>query len=321
MKLTTLLCATALGLAAPALAANPNYPAKPVRVIVGFPPGQATDDVTRRLMQELSTLMGKSFVVENRPGAGAGIAAEMVARAEPDGYTLLASSSGPLTINGWVYKNLRYDARKDFAPVAPMSSAALALVVKADAPWQTLEDLLAAAREQPGQLNFGTGGQGVTNHLAMEMLKDAAKVKLQHVPYKGGMAALNDLVGGQIEVMFEVASVAEPLIKQGQLRALAVSSADRVSVLPDVPTLVEQGYPVLAVPWAGIFAPAATPPEILEQLHKQITEITDSEAWREYSQSRGSTVLKMTRQEFADYMSRDIERWGDAVQKAGVQPQ
>ncbi len=319
MKTIGLLLVAVLGIAGPAVAKADNYPNKPVRILVGFPPGQSTDELARRLAKRLSESMGQAFVVENRPGSGAGLAPELVARADPDGYTLLASSSGPLTINPWIYKDLRYDARRDLAPVASLSIGSLVLVVKADSPYQTAQDLIAAAKAQPGVLNYGSGGNGVTNHLVMEMLKDATDTNIQHVPYKGGVAALNDLIGGQINTMFEVTSVAEPMIKQGRLRALAVSGRARVNTLPDIPTLEELGYGVRGEPWAGLLAPAKTPPQILDRLHAEIEKISQSPEWLADTARGGGTVLNMSRQDFAGFIDAEIGRWGDAVKKGNVQ--
>ncbi|MBU4611497.1 tripartite tricarboxylate transporter substrate binding protein [Achromobacter sp. GG226] len=319
MKNIALACALAACAVITPVHAQKSYPEKPVRVIVGFPPGQATDEITRRLAQRLGENMGQPFVVENRPGSGASMAAELVARAQPDGYTLLASSSGPLTINGWIYTSLRYDPKTDFAPIAPISAAPLVLVVNAASSYQTAQGFIESAKAAPGDLNYGSGGNGVTNHLVMEMLMDAAGLDIAHVPYKGGVAAMSDLVGNQIDAMFEVVSVADPLIKQGRLRALAVSGEERVSILPDVPTLQELGYPVRGVPWSGILAPVGTPPGILDALHREISAIVDSPQWQAETRQRGSTTLRMSRQAFADFIAADIERWGVAVREAGVQ--
>ena len=313
--------AAALAIGSPALAQQAAYPTRPVKILVGFPPGNATDDGARRLAEALGSRLGQAFVVENRPGMGAGLAVEQTARAAPDGYTLLASSSGPLTINGWIYKSLRHDVKPDLEAIAPLALGSLALVVNAESPYRNLQDFVSAAKARPGVLNYGSGGNGVTNHLVMELFKDKAGIDIQHIPYKGGMAALTDVIGGQTAAMFEVNSVVEPLVRQGKLRVLAVSGSKRVDMFPDTPTLTEAGFPgIRGELWSGILAPKGTPPEILDLLHQEITRITQAPEWLQYLESRGTVPMPLSRQAFAERIATEIDIWGEAVKRAGVQP-
>ncbi len=296
-----------------------DYPSKPVRIVVGFPPGQTTDIIARKLAQRLTSTLGRSFFVENRPGVGAGLAAELVARAEPDGYTLLATSSGPMAVNRWVYNNLKYDVKRDFKPIALIGTFPLVLVTSRGSRFPTMKDLIAYAKSHPGRINYGSGGNGVTNHLVMEMFKERAGVDLTHVPYKGGVAAMTDVIAGQVDVMFEVVSIAEPLIRQGKLKALAVASDKRVSTLPDVPTVGELGYPNFrGDPWVGVVAPKGLPPPVLAKLTAAIDGTVKSPEWQKEVALLGATPSTMGHAEFSDFIQAEIVRWGDAAKRANV---
>jgi tripartite-type tricarboxylate transporter receptor subunit TctC len=251
-----------------------DYPTKPVRVLLGFPVGQATDILTRIVAEKLSAQYGKQFYVENRPGAAGIIATEMAAKADPDGYTLLGTSSGPLAVNPTLYAKLPYDVPRDFVVFAGLGVVPYAVVVNPSSPIKDIKGLVAYAKANPGKLNYASGGSGVTNHLVTEMFKAAAGIDMQHVPYKGGPAAVTDLVGGQVEVMFETIVATLPLIKGGKLRAIAVSSAERASALPDMPTISESGYPgFTGVPWVAMAAPAKTPRPIVNRLNADVNRI------------------------------------------------
>lgn len=300
-------------------AAAADYPEKPVKVLVGFPAGQTTDVIARRLAQQLSTAMGQSFYVENKPGVGAGLAADEVARARPDGYTLLATSSGPMAVNGWIYKNQRYDSVRDFEPLALVGVFPLVLVVNPNSQFRNVADLVNYAKRHPGAVNYASGGNGVTNHLVMEMFKQRAGINLNHVPYKGGVAAMTDVVGGQVEVMFEVVSIAEPLIRSGKLRPLAVASENRVSTLPNVPTIAESGYPGFrGDPWIGIVAPKSTPKAIADKLSAEILRISKTSAWINGMAELGAIPKTMGPAEFDRFLRAEVARWGDAVKAANV---
>lgn len=296
-----------------------DYPNRPVKVLVGFPAGQATDTIARRLSERLSKRLGQPFVIENRPGSGGGIAAEMVAKADSDGYTLLASSSGPLAVNPWLYSSLRYDPVRDFAPVAAISIGPLALLVNANSPYKTVAELVAAAKAAPGKLNYASGGNGVTNHLAMEMFMHTAGIKLQHVPYKGGMPAMSDLMAKHVDVMFEVSSVVMTMVQQGKLKALAVSSGKREAAYPDIPTLSELGYPGFQVqPWTGVVAPSKTPRAILDRLNAEINAILKTEEWQAETRALGGSPLIMSRGDFGRFIQQETAKWGAAVRMSGA---
>lgn len=296
-----------------------TYPAKPVKILVGFPPGSGSDTTARRLAQKLFENLGQAFVVENRPGGGAALAAELVARAEPDGYTLLASSSGPLILGPLVNKNLRYDTLRDFAPVAPLSRGWYALIVNAKSRFTTLKDFVDAAKANPGKLNYASSGSGVTNHVLMEMFMRSAGVSLHHVPYKGATPALIDLAGGQVDAMFETPAAAEPLVRQGKLRLLAVSSEERLSTLPEVPTVSESGYPGFrGEAWTAILAPARTPAAVLAKLNAEINKILGTSEWQADMRALGSEPLVMTQQEFGSFIKAETVRWGEAVKRSGA---
>ncbi|MGH8786196.1 MAG: Bug family tripartite tricarboxylate transporter substrate binding protein [Cupriavidus necator] len=296
-----------------------SYPTKPVRILVGFPAGQTTDLVARRLAQGLSRTLGQPFVVENRPGSGGSIAAELVARSTPDGYTLLLSSSGPLAINGALYSSLRYNAEKDFTPVAALGWTPQLLLVPAQSPYRTLADFVAAAKSKPGTLNYASGGNGVSNHLIMELFKQRAGLDMRHVPYKGSVPALADLVAGRVDAMFDGPAVAQPFIKDGRLRALAVSGETRMEQFPEVQTVREAGYPGFkALPWSGVVAPAGTPQPILDKLHAEISRTTESVEWQERLRIEGGERLVMSRNEFGAFIHAESERWSEVVRKSGA---
>ncbi|MGO4331747.1 Bug family tripartite tricarboxylate transporter substrate binding protein [Cupriavidus sp. 2TAF22] len=319
MKMLKATLGLLLSCAAAFAAHAADYPAKPVRVLVGFPPGQTTDVIARKLAQRLSTALGQSFYVENKPGAGAGLAAEAVARADPDGYTILATSSGPLAVNGWIYKNLKYDATRDFEPIASIGLFPLVLVANPKSRFSSVRDLVAYARQNPGKVNYASGGNGVTNHLVMEMFKDRAGVNLTHVPYKGGVAGMTDVMGGQVDVMFEVVSIAEPLIRQGKLKAIAVASEQRVSTLPGVPTIGESGYPGFrGDPWIGVVAPRNVPQPVLARLSAEIGKIVRSADWQKEVAGLGAQTVVMEPREFGVFIQSEIARWGGAAKRANV---
>ncbi|WP_051974614.1 Bug family tripartite tricarboxylate transporter substrate binding protein [Cupriavidus necator] len=296
-----------------------DYPEKPVKVLVGFPAGQATDIIARRLAQHLSTALGQSFYVENKPGAGAGLAADEAARARPDGYTLLATSSGPMAVNGWIYRNQRYDSVRDFYPLALIGIFPLVMVVNSNSQFKNVTDLVNYAKRHPGAVNYASGGNGVTNHLVMEMFKRRAGINLSHVPYKGGVPAMADVVGGQVEVMFETVSIAGPLIRSGKLRPLAVASEGRVSTLPNVPTIAESGFPGFrGDAWVGIVAPKSVPRPIADKLSTEIVRISKTSEWINGMAEIGVIPKTMVPAEFNHFLRSEVALWGEAVKAANV---
>lgn len=300
-------------------AAAQTYPAKPVRILLGFPVGQATDVLARIVAQRLSAQHGQQFYVDNRPGAAGIIATELAAKAEPDGYTLLATSSGPLTVNPALYTKLPYDVARDFVVVAGIGIVPYAVVVNPASPFRDIKGLVDYAKAHPGRLNYASGGSGVTNHLVTEMFKAAAAIDMQHVPYKGGPAALTDLVGGQVDVMFETMVATLPLVKGGKLRALAVSSANRAAAAPELPTISESGYPgFTGVPWVAMAAPIRTPRAVVAMLNADINRILAAADVRESFIAQGSEPMVMGLAEIDGFVKTETQKWGRAVKASGA---
>lgn len=296
-----------------------DYPAKPVRILLGFPVGQATDILARIVAAKLSALYGQQFYVENRPGAAGIIATEMAAKADPDGYTLLGTSSGPMAVNPTLYAKLPYNVPRDFVIVSGLGVVPYAVVVNPASPIKDIKGLVASAKANPGKLNYASGGSGVTNHLVTEMFKATAAIDMQHVPYKGGPAALTDLVAGRVDVMFETLIATLPLVKGGKLRAIAVSSAERSSALPDMPTISESGYPGFSgVPWVAMAAPAKTPRPILVKLNTEINKILASPETRQSFQAQGTEPLILTLAEAEEFVKVESVKWGRAVKASGA---
>ena len=313
----TALAAALAAFASPAFAQE--YPVKPVRILLGFPVGQATDILARIVAGRLSAQYGQQFYVENRPGAAGIIATDLAAKAEPDGYTLLATSSGPLAVNPSLYAKLPYDVPRDFVILAGLGVVPYAVVVNPNSPVRDVKGLVAYAKANPGKLNYASGGSGVTNHLVTEMFKVAAGIDMQHVPYKGGPAGLTDLVGGQVDVMFETLIATLPLVKSGKLRAIAVSSADRQASLPDIPTISESGYPgFTGVPWVAMAAPAKTPRPIVTRLNADINKILATPEVRQSFLAQGTDPLVMTLEQLAEFVQTESAKWGKAVKASGA---
>jgi tripartite-type tricarboxylate transporter receptor subunit TctC len=296
-----------------------SYPAKPVRILLGFPVGQATDILARIVAARLSTLHGQQFYVDNRPGAAGIIATELAAKAEPDGYTLLATSSGPLAVNPSLYAKLPYEVARDFVVVAGIGIVPYAVVVNPASPFKDIKGLVEYAKANPGKLNYASGGSGVTNHLVTEMFKAAAGIDMQHVPYKGGPAGLTDLVGGQVDVMFETMVATLPLVKGGKLRALAVSTANRVAAAPELPTISESGYPgFTGMPWVAMAAPIKTPRAIVAGLNADINRILALPEVRESLIAQGSEPMVMSLPEIDAFVKAETQKWGRAVKASGA---
>lgn len=322
MKSTIKIFATAITAFACTIATASEYPSRAIKLVVGFPPGQATDLIARKLSHRLGAAMGQPVIVDNRPGAGAGLAAEMVARSDPDGYTILVTSSGPLAVNPWIYKNLRYDPIQDFKPLAAIGIFPLMLVTNVNSRWNTLADLVTYAKQNADKINYASGGNGVTNHLVMEMFKHAAGVKMLHVPYRGASPAMSDLIGGQVEVMFETVAAAEPLVKQGRLRGIAVASEKRYPSLLQIPTIAESGYPGFrGDAWIGVIAPQKTPQPIVNRLSAEIGKIIRTPEWRKEMAESGALPLDMSPIQFGEFIKSEISHWGEAAKRANVQPQ
>lgn len=301
------------------LAAADTYPAKPVRVVVPFAAGGAIDIIVRTSGQQLSKEIGQPVIIDNRPGAGGNIGAEIVAKSAADGYTLVAGTSATHGVNPTLYTKLNFDARRDFAPVAHIAGVPNVLVVTPASGIRSLEDLIKQARANPGKLSFGSAGSGTSLHLAGELLRGEARIDLLHVPYKGAAPANTDLLGGQITMMFSTVPVALPLIRSGKLLALAVTAKKRHFALPDVPTFGEQGYPsVESETWTGLFAPAATPREVVNLLAQAMERALRDKAVVEQLRQQGADPQFMGPEAFGRYVESEVARWGGVVRAAGI---
>jgi tripartite-type tricarboxylate transporter receptor subunit TctC len=297
-----------------------DYPARPVTFVVPFAPGGATSLFARLLSQQLEQRLGKPFVVENRPGGGGVTAAAAVARSTPDGYTIMMASSTVLAINPTLRKSLPYDPRRDLAPVALLARVPFVLVVNPDLPVRSVADLVKLARERPGRITFGTPGPGTFHHLSAEIFKSHFGVELVHVPYKGSAPALNDIVGGHLDIMFSDISPALPLIAAGKLRPLAVTTAQRVSVLPDVAPLAEEGIPGYdASSWHTVTTTAGVPQAIIDKLHGAIRE-SMSDPGLVQTLTRDGTLPQVSPSPAAlkEFVDTEIVRWGKVIEQAGM---
>ena len=295
------------------------YPSRPVRIVVGFPPGQATDIVARILAEKLTNRLGQPFIVENKPGAAGIIGSEAALKSPPDGYTLLFSSSGPLAVNPSLYSKLPYDPVADIQPIALAARVPLFLVVNPGTPYRSLKDLLDAARAAPGNINYASGGSGVTNHLAMELLKSATGVQMTHVPYKGGPPAVSDLIAGHVGVMFETGPAVVPHINAGKLRAIGAGGATRSSALPQVPTIAEQGVAGFdAVAWIGLVGPAGMPPAIVQKLNAEMGAVFSMPDVKERLVALGAEPAPNSVEEFRAYIREEMAKWGKAVRASGA---
>lgn len=309
----------ALALAAPSVAAPGSYPAKPVRLIVGFPAGGSVDIVARLVGQRMSEAMGQQFIVDNRPGAHGIIGTELVAEAPPDGYTLLMVSGGH-SINPSLYKNLPYDTLRDFAAVSCVASYPLLLLVHPSLPVKSVKDLIALAKAQPGQFNYASTGPGSPAHLTMELFLQMTGMQMTHIPYKGGAPALTDLVAGHVNAMFNNILVGLPLVRRGQLRALAVTSAKRSSAVPELQTIAETGTPGFeATTWSGILAPRRVPRAIVMRLNAAVGRILQVPAVRERLRNDGGEIVGNTPEQFAAQIESEIAKWAKVTRAAGVE--
>jgi tripartite-type tricarboxylate transporter receptor subunit TctC len=298
--------------------ASALYPDRIVKLVVPFAPGGGTDVVARTLAQEMTKDLGASIIIENKPGAGTIIGTQAVASSEPDGYTLLMGTFAN-AVNPSLNPKLPYDAHRDFAPVALIARSFNIVVVNPSSPIKSIADLIAAAKAEPDRFSYGTYGTGTSAHLAGELFKNLAKVNLTTVPYKGAAPAITDLVGGQIQVMFTTVASAASLIAGGQLRALAVTSAERSPAFPDLPTVAEAGVPGYAAEsWYGLFAPAKTPPDVIDRLNKSAAKAVQSEAFRKLGVNEGLVMVARPPEEFDRYFRGEEERWRKVIEDAGI---
>jgi len=325
--MTTLHRRAALGLAFSAalspLAAGTgraaDYPAKPIKLVVPYAPGGGADGVARIVARRASETIGQPIVIENKGGAGAIVGTDQVAKAEPDGYTLLLGQSGPISINPAVYKSLPYDPVKDFAPVTMTTAYPYILVVNAELPAKTLAEFVALAKAKPGAMNYGSTGVGAANHLVAELFAEKAGLKMTHVPYRGTALAVGDLVSGTLSLVFGDPVSVLPHLKSGKLRALAVTSLERSPVAPEVPTVAESGYPGFeALAWHGILAPAKTPKPVIDKLNAEIVKALADPPTKELLVNQAMQTVGSTPEAFAAFIAKDIQLWKQVATDAKV---
>ena len=318
LALAAALCAVS---SAAAIAQN-NYPTKPVRLIVPFPPGGSTDIIARQVGQKLGERLGQEIVIDNRGGAGGTIGTEIAARANADGYTLTMGMTATHAIAAGLYSKLKYDPIDDFAPLTLVASTPYLLVVNPGVKANSLKEFVALVKSQPGKLTFASAGTGNTTQLAMEMLKLAAGIEIVHMPYNGGRAAITPTLAGQVQALF--ISVPEVLVhaKAGTLRPLAVSTAKRSPSLPDVPTVAESGYPGFEVSlWVGFFAPKGTPAPILNRLHGELVKIAQSPEMKNQFEKNGAEAVTNSRGELTHLVRSDIDKYTKVIKASGIKPQ
>jgi tripartite-type tricarboxylate transporter receptor subunit TctC len=311
--------ACVLGLLFSGAAAAQNYPTKPIRFIVAFAPGGSSDVLARLVAGAMSQGLGTSIVVENRPGAGGNIGAEAAARAVPDGYSLLYGTSGTVSVGQSLYTRLAYDPLKDLAPVGMLHRLATVLIVHPSVEASNLSQLIDLARRNPGRLTYASAGSGSTSHLAAELLKMAADVDIVHVPYKGGGAAMPDLLAGRVSMMMETIPNALPSVRIGKLRAFGVSSATRSAAAPDLPTLAESGLNGFDVsPWAALFAPSGVPHAVVERLNRETLRIARDSSYTEQLKSNGVDAITASPEALGSYLRADILKWAEVVKRSGA---
>ena len=312
MALLALPAATVAQSAAP-------YPSKPIRLIVPYAPGGATDIIGRAAAQELTRLMGQSVTVENRPGAGGNVGAEAVARSAADGYTLLVSPSSLHGITPFLFSKLSYDPNKDLAPIIVLGSFANVLVVNPEIKATTVSELVSLIRAQPGKFSFASSGNGTTIHLSGEMFRTMQNLDIAHVPYKGSGPALTDLIGGQVQLMFDNIPSAISQIRAGRLRALATTGPTRSAALPELPTMIEAGLPnYVATAWFGLVAPAGTPKELIARLNAEGQRVAKSPEFIKRMNDLGYDIVGGTSEQMAAMIQDEIKRWGPLVKAAGA---
>jgi tripartite-type tricarboxylate transporter receptor subunit TctC len=320
---TARYCATAtvgmLCIAAAGASLAQSFPTKPIRMIVPFPAGGGSDTMGRILGHRLSERLRQQIVVENRPGAGGSIGADLAARAAPDGYTLLLGSTSEISQYPNVNPRIPYNPQRDFAPISLVANVPLVLVVHPSLPVRTVKDLIALAKAKPGEINFSSAGPGSTTHLAVELFIFLTGVKMTHIPYKGSPQAVTDLAAGNVQIGIPTMPAALPFVRNNRLRAVAVSTAKRVAVLPDVPTIQEGGVKGYDNPlWTGLLVPAGTPREIISRLHAEVVHALGLPEVREALAKQGAEPVLTTPEEFAAYIKADFDKWAKVVKQAGI---
>lgn len=309
-----LTCASLLALP---VAAQP-FPAKPMRIIAPFPPASVADVLARPIAQKMNETWGQPVVVDNRTGAAGNVGSELVAKAPPDGYTLLLGTIGTNAVNAALYARLPYNAQKDFTPISQVATSYLLLVMHPSVPVRTVKEVIALAKSQPGKLNFGSAGVGTTPYLAGEMFKVMANLSISHVAYKGSPQSAIDLVAGRLDLIFANSSAVLPYIRGNRLRLIAISASKRDPAIPEIPTINETIPGFEFAPWWGLFAPAGTPREIIAKLHGETARILALPEVKSHYSNLGMTAVSSTPEQFSAYVQREITHWGKIVKAAGV---
>jgi tripartite-type tricarboxylate transporter receptor subunit TctC len=301
-------------------AAAADYPSRPIRLVVPYPPGASTNDILgRALAVRLGPALGHQVVVDNRPGASGTIGSELVAKSQPDGYTLLVAIQSPLALGPSIYPKLGFDPVKDLAPVARWAASPYAMVVTNSLPAKSIQELIALAKAKPGALNFASSGTGGTPHMCSELFKRAAGIDMVHIPYKGAGEAVPAVIGGQVPIFCTGLTALANQIKAGKLRALGIATLKRSPQMPELPTIAEQGLPGFeVVSWTGVAAPAKTPSAIIRKLHDAIVKVVNTTDMQQFMASQGAEPALMGPEEFAAYIKADIARWAKVVKAAGI---
>lgn len=300
-------------------AAQDKWPSKPIKYIVPFPPGGTTDILARHLSQKLSAALGQPIVIENKPGAGGNIGSDFVAKSPADGYTILGGTISSHSINVSLYKDMPYDPIKDFQPITLIGTNTNVLIVTPANPAKTLQDLIAAGKAKPGSLSFASAGNGTSQHLSGELFKAMAGLDMVHIPYKGSAPAIQDVMGGQVPMMFDTMVVAAPHIKSGNVRALGVTSSKRLKGFENIPTIAEAGIPgYQVVAWQGVFVPAGTPKEIVQRLNAELVKIINMPDVREKLESLGVEPAGNSPEEFAAFQKAEVAKWAKVIKDGNI---
>jgi len=318
-RVAHLLLTLLIAMAASLTGAQARYPDKPVKIIVGFPAGQATDTVARLVAERLSQSMGQPFVVDNRPGQGGSVGLAALAKAPADGYTMMLSATASLVTNPYLYKTVGYDTLKDFAPIGVLLEIPLALVAHPSAPFNSVAELIAYAKANPGKLSYSSSGNGTLSHLAMELFKRDAGISLVHVPYQGSARAMTDLVAGNVAIGFDTVTVTAPQIESKRIKLLAVASEKRMPMLAETPTMIEAGMPgFIASPWLGMVFPKGTQPEIVNRMNSEIRKALDDPNLQKSLRGIGAIVHTTSPDEFTRLLQTEYTKWGRIVRDSGA---
>ncbi len=322
-----LLLQTTATLAAPGLmlpswvSAQDKYPSKPIAFICPYSAGGNSDQRSRQFGKFLSTALGQPVIVDNKPGAGANIGTDLIAKAKPDGYVIGMGNFAPLSVNPTMFKKMSFDPAKDLSPIALIERGPLILMVPPNSPFKSVKDIITTAKAKPGTLSFASGGLGGSHHLSAEMFKQIAGLQITHIPYKGGAPAATDLMGGQVDMMFEQMYAASPSIKGGKLRALAITSKTRSPLFPDLPTMIEAGVPGFEVQnWQGLVGPAGLPAPIVKLLNELVNQALADPAIKAQMLGQGNELGGGTPEQFAAFIKSEAERWGKLVKAADIKP-